>query len=73
VWAAAQHTPIMVGKRFFKNQVTDVAWSPDGYTAFACSSDGGCCAALHALFRPKVLCGALCCVVLFYGMHAVVL
>ncbi|KAI3438112.1 hypothetical protein D9Q98_000553 [Chlorella vulgaris] len=40
VWAAAQHTPIMVGKRFFKNQVTDVAWSPDGYTAFACSSDG---------------------------------
>jgi protein HIRA/HIR1 len=40
VWAAAQPTPLLVGKRLFRNQVTDLAWSPDGYTALAASSDG---------------------------------
>ena len=30
----------MVGKRFFKSQVTDLAWTPDGYTILAASSDG---------------------------------
>ena len=30
----------MVGKRFFKNQVTDLAWMPDGMTMLAASSDG---------------------------------
>ncbi|EFN55015.1 hypothetical protein CHLNCDRAFT_134840 [Chlorella variabilis] len=40
VWAAARPTPLMVGKRFFRSQVTDLAWSPDGYTALAASSDG---------------------------------
>lgn len=42
VWAAAQATPLMVGKRFFRSQVTDLAWTPDGYTLLAASSDGGC-------------------------------
>ena len=41
VWAAAHATPLMVGKRFFRSQVTDLAWTPDGYTLLASSSDGG--------------------------------
>ncbi|KAL4441231.1 hypothetical protein ABPG77_011468 [Micractinium sp. CCAP 211/92] len=40
VWTSERHTALMVGKRFFKNQVTDLAWSPDGYTLLAASSDG---------------------------------
>lgn len=32
----------MVGKRFFRSQVTDMAWTPDGYTLLAASSDGRC-------------------------------
>ncbi|KAL4452249.1 hypothetical protein ABPG75_007911 [Micractinium tetrahymenae] len=40
VWASAQHSALMVGKGFFRNQVTDLAWSPDGYTLLAASSDG---------------------------------
>ena len=30
----------MVGKRFFRSQVTDLAWTPDGFTLLAASSDG---------------------------------
>lgn len=32
----------MVGKRFFRSQVTDLAWTPDGFTLLAASSDGAC-------------------------------
>lgn len=32
----------MVGKRFFRSQVTDLAWTPDGYSLLAASSDGRC-------------------------------
>ncbi|PRW57352.1 uroporphyrinogen decarboxylase [Chlorella sorokiniana] len=40
MWAAAHTTPLLVGKRFFRSQVTDLAWTPDGYTLLAASSDG---------------------------------
>ncbi|PSC72094.1 HIRA isoform X1 [Micractinium conductrix] len=40
VWATGAGTPLLVAKKFFKSQVTDLAWSPDGYTLLAASSDG---------------------------------
>jgi WD40 repeat protein len=40
VWASAQHKPLVVGRRFFRSQVTDIAWSPDGSALLAASSDG---------------------------------
>ena len=39
VWAAAAERAYFVGKRFFSNQVLDVAWTPDGRSLLACSAD----------------------------------
>ena len=39
VWAASAERAYFVGKRFFSNQVLDVAWTPDGRSLLACSAD----------------------------------
>lgn len=39
VWAASAERAYFVGKRFFSNQVLDVAWTPDGRSVLACSAD----------------------------------
>ena len=43
VWLAKQR-PIYIGRKFFKQGVVDLAWSPDGRTLLAASTDGtvGC-------------------------------
>ncbi|KAK4856629.1 hypothetical protein QYF36_019508 [Acer negundo] len=40
VWTTASPRPLFVAKHFFTQSVVDLAWSPDGYSLFACSLDG---------------------------------
>ncbi|KAG7673463.1 hypothetical protein Ndes2526B_g03087 [Nannochloris sp. 'desiccata'] len=40
VWASSANRPIFCGSRMFKSQVLDLAWTPDGMSLFASSSDG---------------------------------
>eukprot|EP00887_Chlorella_sp_A99_P002134 scaffold21.g2134.t1 len=40
VWVSTSARPMVVGKKLFKSQVVDIAWTPDGYGLLACSSDG---------------------------------
>lgn len=40
VWAAGSTRALFCGTKFFKSQVLDLAWSPNGYSLFAASSDG---------------------------------
>jgi protein HIRA/HIR1 len=40
VWAAAIKRPLFIGTKFFKSQVLDLAWTPDGYSLLVSGSDG---------------------------------
>lgn len=50
VWASNRSKPVMIGKHFFQQPVVDLAWSPDGYTLLACSTDGSLSA---FIFSPQ--------------------
>ena len=39
VWLAAPR-PVYIGRKFFKQGVVDLAWTPDGRSLLACSTDG---------------------------------
>ncbi len=39
IWLAAPR-PIYIGRKFFKQGVVDLAWTPDGRSLLACSTDG---------------------------------
>ncbi len=41
VWRAGHERPLFVGRAFFKQGITDLAWTSDGYALLVCSSDGG--------------------------------
>ena len=58
VWKSNQCRPLVCGKKLFKAQVVDVAWTPDGYGLLACSSDGARPAVLRPLRPPAGGCGA---------------
>ncbi len=40
VWAAGRERALFAGRRLFKGQVVDVAWTPGGAALLACSTDG---------------------------------
>ena len=40
VWASHCKRPLLVGSRLFAQSVVDLAWTPEGTTLLACSSDG---------------------------------
>jgi len=40
VWLSNAQRPLVVASRMFKQSVVDLAWTPDGYTLLACSTDG---------------------------------
>jgi len=40
VWLTTKPTAVAVAARFFKQMVVDLAWTPDGYSLLAVSSDG---------------------------------
>ncbi|WFD28191.1 HIR complex subunit [Malassezia nana] len=40
VWMTGLARPLLVAKDLFERHVMDLAWSADGYTLYACSSDG---------------------------------
>ncbi|PWN48263.1 WD40 repeat-like protein [Violaceomyces palustris] len=40
VWVTGLEKPVLVARDVFERQVLDLSWSSDGYTLYACSSDG---------------------------------
>ena len=40
VWLSNCQRPLLVASKLFKQSVVDLAWTPDGYTLLACSTDG---------------------------------
>ena len=40
VWMSHQKRPLLVGSKLFAQSVVDLAWTPEGTTLLACSSDG---------------------------------
>ncbi|BDA47922.1 Protein HIRA [Coccomyxa sp. Obi] len=40
VWLSNAKRPTFVGHKLFQQSVLDLAWTPDGYSLLACSSDG---------------------------------
>ena len=40
VWLSTEQRPLLVADKLFKQSVVDLAWTPDGYTLLACSTDG---------------------------------
>ncbi|PKI85312.1 Hir1p [Malassezia vespertilionis] len=40
VWITGQPRPLFVARDLFDRHVMDMSWSQDGYTVYACSSDG---------------------------------
>lgn len=40
VWLTGTRRPIIVARDLFERHVMDMGWSADGYTLYACSSDG---------------------------------
>ena len=52
VWLSNSKRPTFVAHKLFKQSVVDLAWTPDGYSLLACSTDG----TLAVLqFEPKEL------------------
>lgn len=44
IWATSLTKPVVVAKDLFKQGVTDISWSKDGYTVLCCSTEGTVCA-----------------------------
>lgn len=40
IWVTGLEQPVLVARDVFQRQVMDLSWSADGYTLYACSSDG---------------------------------
>ncbi|KAJ1595299.1 hypothetical protein NDA14_000312 [Ustilago hordei] len=40
IWITGLEQPVLVARDVFQRQVMDLSWSADGYTLYACSSDG---------------------------------
>ncbi|SNX86549.1 related to histone transcription regulator HIP1 [Melanopsichium pennsylvanicum] len=40
IWVTGLEAPVLVARDVFERQVMDLSWSADGYTLYACSSDG---------------------------------
>ncbi|GAC71397.1 histone transcription regulator HIRA [Moesziomyces antarcticus T-34] len=40
IWVTGLEQPVLVARDVFERQVMDLSWSADGYTLYACSSDG---------------------------------
>ncbi len=40
VWRTDESRAVCVSTRFFTQTAIDLAWTPDGYTLLACSTDG---------------------------------
>ncbi|CBQ69311.1 related to histone transcription regulator HIP1 [Sporisorium reilianum SRZ2] len=56
IWVTGLEQPVLVARDVFERQVMDLSWSADGYTLYACSSDG-----TVAVFRlsPELISDAL--------------
>ena len=40
IWRTDESRAVCVSTRFFTQTTIDLAWTPDGYTLLACSTDG---------------------------------
>lgn len=52
VWITGHPRPVMAARDVFERHVMDLSWSSDGYTLYACSSDG---AVASFVFTPAEL------------------
>jgi hypothetical protein len=59
VWLGAADRPVVILTKQFSQSVTDLAWTPDGHTLLACSSDGSVAAVGVQSFPPSRCRGCL--------------